>query len=188
MYAFSPASVPANLRPMIGGKINQALIERNWPDILRIAATIAAGAIAPSQILRKLASYPRQNELATALREVGRIERTLFMIDWILDADLQRRTQLGLNKGEAHHALKRAISFHRRGEIRDRSSEGQHYRIAGMNLLAAIIIYWNTAKLGLAVAADSANGKPPKPELLKHVSPLGWEHINLTGEYHWPSP
>src|SRR5690606_35920043 len=105
-------------------KINQAMIERNWPDILRIAATIAAGSIAPSQILRKLASYPRQNELATALREVGRVERTLFMIDWILDADLQRRAQIGLNKGEAHHALKRAISFHRRGEIRDRSAEG----------------------------------------------------------------
>src|SRR3546814_9981934 len=85
-----------------------------------------------------LASYPRQNELAFALREVGRIERTLFMIDWILDAGLQRQAQIGLNKGEAHHALKRAISFHRRGEIRDRSGEGQHYRIAGMNLLAAI--------------------------------------------------
>lgn len=41
------------------------------------------------------------------------------MIDWILDADLQRR-----------------------GEIRDRSAEGQHYRIAGMNLLAAIIIFF----------------------------------------------
>ncbi|HBH7492984.1 TPA: Tn3 family transposase, partial [Escherichia coli] len=25
-------------------------------------------------------SYPRQNELATALREVGRVERTLFMM------------------------------------------------------------------------------------------------------------
>jgi TnpA family transposase len=47
---------------LIGGKVNQAMIERNWPDILRIAATIAAGT-APSQILRKLASYPRQNEL-----------------------------------------------------------------------------------------------------------------------------
>jgi hypothetical protein len=32
----------------------------------------------------------------------------------------QRRAQIGLNKGEAHHALKRAISFHPRGEIRDR--------------------------------------------------------------------
>src|SRR3546814_7780240 len=83
--------------------INEPLIERNWPDILRIMATIAAGIVAPSQILRKLASYPRQNELALALREVGRIERTLFMIDWILDAGLQRQAQIGLNKGEAHH-------------------------------------------------------------------------------------
>ncbi len=101
LYAFNPSAAPAHLRALIGGKVNQAMIERNWPDILRIAATIAAGTVAPSQILRKLASYPRQNELATALREVGRVERTLFMIDWILDAELQRRAQIGLNKGEA---------------------------------------------------------------------------------------
>src|SRR3546814_779561 len=118
--------------------------------------------------------------------EVGRIERTLFMIDWILDAGLQRQAQIGLNKGEAHHALKRAISFHRRGEIRDRSGEGQHYRIAGMNLLAAIIIFWNTMKLGEVVNTRAASGTHIEPDLLAHVSPLGWEHINLTGEYRWP--
>ena len=71
LYAFNPSAAPAHLRPLIGGKINQAMIERNWPDILRIGATIAAGSVAPRQFLRKLASYPRQNELATALREVG---------------------------------------------------------------------------------------------------------------------
>ncbi len=97
------------------------------------------------------------------------------MIDWILDAELQRRAQIGLNKGEAHHALKRAISFHRRGEIRDRSAEGQHYRIAGMNLLAAIIIFWNTMKLGEVVANQKRDGKLLSPDLLAHVSPLGWE-------------
>lgn len=107
---------------------------------------------------------------------------------WILDAELQRRAQIGLNKGEAHHALKRAISFHRRGEIRDRSAEGQHYRIAGMNLLAAIIIFWNTMKLGEVVDSQKRDGKPLSPDLLAHVSPLGWEHINLTGEYRWPKP
>ena len=90
------------------------------------------------------------------------------------------------NKGEAHHALKRAISFHRRGEIRDRSGEGQHYRIAGMNLLAAIIIFWNTMKLGEVVNTRAASGTHIAPDLLAHVSPLGWEHINLTGEYRWP--
>ncbi|WP_434965435.1 Tn3 family transposase [Escherichia coli] len=44
---------------------------------------MTAGKIRPSQLLRKLASYPRQNNLAVALREVGRIERTLFIIEWI---------------------------------------------------------------------------------------------------------
>ncbi len=56
----------------------------------------------------------------------------------------ERRAQIGLNKGEAHHALKNALRIGRQGEIRDRTSEGQHYLIAGLNLLTAIIIYWNT--------------------------------------------
>ena len=185
LYAFDPASADTTVRPLIASKIRDDLIKRNWPDILRLSASAAVGAVAPSQILRKLASYPRQNELALALREVGRIERSIFMLRWIMDADLQRRAQMGLNKGEAHHALKRAISFNRRGEIRDRTSEGQHYRVAGMNLLAAIIIYWNTRKLGEIVAARSEHGDAPDPALLSHVSPLGWEHINLTGEYRW---
>ncbi|MHA6645346.1 Tn3 family transposase [Mesorhizobium sp. A623] len=186
LYAFDPASAPAHLRPLIGGKLSEPLIERNWPDILRVAATMTAGIMLPSQILRKLASYPRQNELAVALREVGRIERTLFMINWIMDVGMQRRARVGLNKGESHHALKQAVNFYRRGEIRDRSTEGQHYRIAGLNLLTAIIIFWNTLKLGDAVKSRDNAGLPVPPELLAHVSPLGWEHINLIGEYRWP--
>ncbi|WP_244935233.1 Tn3 family transposase, partial [Acuticoccus sediminis] len=118
---------------------------------------------------------------------VGRIERSLFLLRWIADADLQRRAQLGINKGEAHHALKRAIAFGRRGEIRDRSAEGQHHRMAGLNLVTAAIIHWNTRQLGQIVANRTAAGQPPDPKLLPHVSPLGWEHVHLTGEYRWPA-
>ena len=187
LYVFERAGVPKRLRPLVGGKVNVDLIDRNWTDILRVAATMAAGTMRPSQLLRKLAAYPRQNELAAALREVGRIERSLFMIEWTTDPDVRRRALVGLNKGEAHHALKRAINFHQRGELRDRTAEGQHYRVAGLNLLAAVIIYWNTLKLGDAVFARKQAGLDIPAELLAHVSPLGWEHINLTGEYRWPS-
>lgn len=45
----------------------------NWPDILRSTATMVAGIMPPSQLLRKFASYPRQHDLALALREIGRI-------------------------------------------------------------------------------------------------------------------
>ena len=42
--------------------------------------------------------YPRQNGLAVALRELGRIERTLFILDWLQSVELRRRVHAGLNK------------------------------------------------------------------------------------------
>ena len=63
-------------------------------------------------------SYPRQNGLAIALREAGRLERSIFMLNWLRDVDLRRRSQGGLNKGEARNALARAIS---RGGVRRRA-------------------------------------------------------------------
>ena len=186
LYVFDPAATPSELRPLVGGKAREALIVSNWPDLFRCAATMSAGQVPPSRILRKLAAYPRQNDLAAALREVGRIERTLFIIEWILDAGMQRRAQVGLNKGEAHHALKNALRIGRQGEIRDRTTEGQHYRIAGLNLLTAVIVYWNTLHLGHAVEARRREGLDTPDHLLAHISPLGWAHILLTGEYLWP--
>jgi TnpA family transposase len=186
LYVFEPATVPKELRGLLGGKIKEAQIIANWPDILRSAATMAAGTIPPSQLLRKFAAYPRQHDLALALREIGRVERTLFIIDWLLDADMQRRAQIGLNKGEAHHALKNALRIGRQGEIRDRTAEGQHYRMAGLNLLTAIVIHWNTLHLGQAAAKRKQEGQSTQADLLAHISPLGWAHILLTGEYRWP--
>jgi TnpA family transposase len=185
LYVFDPGSVPKELKGLIGGKIREGTIITNWPDILRSAATMVAGVMPPSQLLRKFAAHPRQHDLAIALREIGRIERTLFIIDWLLDADMQRRAQIGLNKGESHHALKNALRIGRQGEIRDRTSEGQHYRMAGLNLLAAIIIYWNTDQIGKAVTQRKREGLSCPADLLPHISPLGWAHILITGEYRW---
>ena len=42
-------------------------------------------------------------------------------------------------------------------------------------------------KLGEAVSAGRKAGLAIPAEFLANVvSPLGWEHINLTGEYRWP--
>ena len=111
--------------------------------------------------------------LAVTLRKFGYVERTLFIVDWLLDADMQRRANTGLNKGEAHHALKNALQIGRQGEIRDRSSEGQHYRLAGLNLLAAIVIYWNTAHLDEAVGQRKHAGLTVKPSSWPTSRPLG---------------
>ncbi len=74
------------------------LIEDYWDDILRLASSIRQGSVAASLILRKLGSYPRQNGLALALKDFGRLERTLFMLEWIQSPELRRRVQVGLNQ------------------------------------------------------------------------------------------
>lgn len=71
------------LTPLIGGPLNQKLIEQQFPEILRLSASIKQGTVTASLIMRKLRAYPRQNSLAVALRELGRIERTLFELEWL---------------------------------------------------------------------------------------------------------
>jgi len=66
-----------------------------------------------------MASYPKQNGLAKALRKFGRIGRPLFMLDWYRDLSLRRRVQGGLNKGEARNTLTRVVFMRRLVEIRD---------------------------------------------------------------------
>lgn len=131
--------------------------------------------------MKKLASYPKQNGLAKALREIGRIERTLFMLDWFRDPGLRRPVQAGLNKGEARNALARAVFMHRLGEIRDRGLENQSYRASGLTLLTAAITLWNTVYIERAI--ESLKRKKLPAQLLSHLSPLGREHINLNGDY-----
>jgi hypothetical protein len=45
--------------------------------------------------------------------------------------------------------------------------------IAGLNILAAIIVYWNTWKLGEIVARMAEAGEAPPSDVLAHISPLG---------------
>ncbi|HEE9968112.1 TPA: Tn3 family transposase [Citrobacter freundii] len=121
------------------------------------------------------------------VRMYGRIERTLFILDWLQSVELRRRVHAGLNKGEARNALARAVFFYRLGEIRDRSFEQQRYRASGLNLVTAAIVLWNTVYLERATSALRAHGKALDDTLLQYLSPLGWEHINLTGDYLWRS-
>lgn len=175
------------LKPMIGGMLNIKHVRAHWDEILRLATSIKQGTVTASLMLRKLGSYPRQNGLAVALRELGRIERTLFILDWLQSVELRRRVHAGLNKGEARNALARAVFFNRLGEIRDRSFEQQRYRASGLNLVTAAIVLWNTVYLERAANALRGHGQAVDDALLQYLSPLGWEHINLTGDYLWRS-
>jgi TnpA family transposase len=172
----------------IGTPINSDLILAHWDELLHLAVSIKMKVVAPSAILKKLAASPNPSQLAKALRELGCLERSLFMIEWYSSPALRRRCQAGLNKGEAAHKLKRAVFFHERGEVRDRSFESQAFRASGLNLVVSAIVHWNTVYLSRAVQHLRRKRRIISNDMLKHVSPLSWERINLTGIYTWDEP
>src|SRR6202166_5057930 len=61
----------------------------------------------------------------------------------------------------------------------------RRHRASGLNPLVAAIILWNTTYLQRAVDHLRIQGYHPASGDLAHLSPLGWEHINLTGDYRW---
>jgi hypothetical protein len=81
--------------------------------------------------------------------------------------------------------LARAVFIHRLGEIRDPSFEQRRYRASGLNLVTAAIVLWTTVYLERGTQALREAGKLPDDGMLRYLSPLGWEHINLTGDYVW---
>jgi len=179
-----PGTYPL-LEPLIGDAVDMAAIIGQWSELVRLKASIEMGGTVPSVILRKLAAAGPGNALSHALRAVGRIERTLFTLQWLSDPDLRQRSHAGLNKGEASNSLRRAVFFHRQGEIRDRTFENQSFRASGLSLITAAIVHWNTVYLERAVQHLRAQGVSIPDDLLPHVAPLGWEHIALTGDYVW---
>jgi len=91
-----------------------------------------------------MAAPSNPSQLSKALREFGRIERTLFMIEWYSSLSLRRRCQAGLNKGEARSQTEAGRLLPRRGDIRDRSFDGHAFRASGLNLVVNAIVHWNT--------------------------------------------
>jgi len=185
LHAFEDADSYPTLKHHIGDRIDTAAIREGWDEALRIGVSIEDRIVVPSTVLKKLAALPKTNVLSRALREIGRIERTLFMIEWYSSPELRDRCRAGLNKGEAGNKLTRAVFFHERGEIRDGSFESQAFRASGLNLVVSAIVLWNTVYLSRAVESLRTEGRDLPDDVIRHISPQIWEHINLTGIYDW---
>jgi len=106
----------------------------------------------------------------------------LFILDWFRDPSLRRRVQAGLNKGEARNAVARAVFKHRLGKL---EIGDWKIRASGLTLVTAAISLWDTVYIERVIDSLKRKGIPLNEQLISHPSPLGWEHINLSGDYVW---
>jgi TnpA family transposase len=139
-------------------QVEWSLIETMQPEMLRVALSISAGRIKPSTILRRLATYSRKNKLYFAFRELGRVVRTAFLLDYISDIDLRRTIQAATNKSEAFNLFVQWVAFGGGRLLAENTRDEQRKMIKYHHLAANLLIFHNVVTMTKALKLLVADG------------------------------
>jgi hypothetical protein len=141
------------------------------------------GRLAASAILGRLASQSPANEFYRACRELGRLFKTEFLLEYLWSRELRQRIRLGLNKGEQLHALARQVFYGKQGTVDSSAFREEASGCGCLTLILACVIWWQTHQIDRALREGDPLGQGVEPSLLEHLSPIEWDNILLYGEY-----
>ena len=142
------------------GKIDLARIERQWPDILRVVASIHTGAVPAYDILRVLALGGMPTQLGDALAHYGRIFKTLHVLSYVDDEPYRREIKGMRDLQEGRHDLARTMFHGRKGELRQGYRDGMEGQLGALGLILNTITLWNTIYLDHAFGQLRTTGYP----------------------------
>jgi TnpA family transposase len=171
------------LNDLAAHRIRPQLIVDHWDDLLRIAGSLTMGACQVESLMRTLQRDAYPTKLARALQELGRIIKTLYLLNYLNDESYRRRILTQLNRGEGRHRLARVVFYGQRGELRQRYREGQEDQLHALGLVVNAIIIWNTMYMQRALAHLRQTGQPVHDADVARLAPLGHAHLNVLGRY-----
>ncbi len=161
--------------------INHKLIAEEWDNIQHIVCSLSRKTTTQSTIIRKLSNG--KSRRLSALHEYDRLIKSIYVLEYVDNSTLRHYVQQALNRGEAYHQLKRAITSVNGNKFRG----GNDYQVSQWNdcarLISNCIIYYNSALLSAFLQIQERNGRQDVVDVISRLSPVAWQHINLNGEY-----
>jgi Tn3 transposase DDE domain len=147
--------------------------------------SLALKATTQSTIVSKLSAYARNNRTKRALWEYDNLIQSLYLLNYIDSASLRQNVQRAVNRGESYHQLRRTISYANYGKLRFGTEYEQHLWSECSRLIANCIIFYNATLLSKLFAHEESRGDMQGTALVKQVSPVAWQHVNLYGRYEF---
>jgi TnpA family transposase len=188
LWRIDPKADYGALNRLASDRVNTKLIAEQWDDLLRLAGSLKLGVVQASGLIRTLQTNNSPTRLARALAELGRIIKTVHLLNFFDDEAYRRRILIQLNRGEARHMLARAVFHGKRGELRQRYRQGQEDQLSALGLIVNVIVLWNTIYMDAALRQLRQEGLEVRDEDVARLSPLGYEHINMLGRYTFTLP
>jgi len=164
------------------GDIDWDLIATHQRDMIQVMLSIQAGRVMPSMLLRKLGTYGRRSRLYRAFRELGRVERTLFLLRFFSSAAVRRGIRAETTKIEAYNDFLDWVSFGG-PVIKSGDPVEQEKQLKYASLVANAVMLSNVADLTRVLSDMAADGHPVTPALVACLSPYMRRHILRFGRY-----
>ena len=145
-YRADKGTVYQHINYLFTGVINWALISTHWSDLLRVVISIRTGKISSAILLRKLNNHSRKNKIYQAFRELGRVIRTIFLLQFISDQNLRKQITAATNKIEAYNGFSQWFFFGGEGVIATNDPDEQEKIIKYGDLVANAVIFHNVTR------------------------------------------
>ncbi len=164
--------------------IRHELIAEHWNDILRFMVTIKLKITTASQLFKRLSSYAKENPLYQALKEFGRIIKSIFILTYFDDVKLRQRIEKQLNRIELSNKFSNAVFFANNREFTQATREEQEIVTSCKVFIQNAIVLWNYLYLSqLLTSCINDHERNDMIGMIKNCSVIVWRHINLYGEY-----
>jgi TnpA family transposase len=158
------------------------LIGRHLPDMLQIAQSIQAGVISPSTILRRLGSASRKHKVYFAFHELGRVIRTIFLLEYLTDVELRQTIHASINKSERFNKFAQWVYF-AADTIQENVRDEQIKIIKYNHLIANLLIFHNCHSMSQALKELEQEGMLLTTEIVNSLSPYRTQHVSRFGTY-----
>jgi hypothetical protein len=150
-------------------EIDWQLIATHWQGMMQVVLSIQAGLILPSMLLRKLGSYNKKCRLCLAFRELGQVERALFLLRCISDSQIRRTIRAETTKIESFNDFLDWITFGG-PVIKSGDPVEQEKQLKYATLVANTIMLSNVADLADVLSSMATDGHPVTAELVASTS------------------
>lgn len=164
-------------------RINKERIIEQWDNIKRLMASLALKTTSQSVIVKKLSSYNRVNDLQAALTDYNDIIKSIFLLDYLHDRSFRQNIQTALNRGEGFHRLRKNVAYAHDGKLQVHTRREQIIWSECTRLICNVIIYYNSFLLSQLLEKSIEENDAEGIEIIKNISPVAWQHINLHGQY-----
>ncbi len=183
LYLPDGVAVPQTLEPMVVRVKVSRLAKEGWDSLLHVIMSLKTGHSSAATIIDRHGSAARGTATYEAGTLVGKVLRSLFLLDYLVKPDFRREVHRNLSQGESVHQLQRAI-LAGRIEAKHGRKHSEIVAVSGaLTLLTNIVMAWKTAAMQEVV--DARPGRYP-PEYLAHVAPVAVRHSNMHGKLHFP--